>query len=265
MIRFFFVLLVAASLSWTALIRTDGFSPTVIQGPLIGQEMATYPTDFPKTFRYLGKGRQCFVFESSDGQTVLKFFNQKYLQMPWYSFLFKEKEGAKRALRRHFYENSYEIAFKEFGEEILCLHLNPSEGLPQVTLVDRASRQFSIDLNLVPFVWQRKGEPICEALEKIYQKKGIEGLCREIDQFLAVISQRIAKNIADADTDVKHNWGYIDGRLFHLDPGRLYYDSKLQEPERLKQEWNNGTRGLYKWLKKHYPEAAHYLETQKLY
>jgi hypothetical protein len=259
--RFSIALLIAIALSWTALIRTDGFSPSIIEGPLLAKTDVQSPNElFYQPFHYLGKGRQCFVFESQDGKAVIKFFNQKYLKMPWYSFLVEKKEKAKRSLRRHFYENSYEIAFKELGEEILYLHLGSTHDLPQVTLTDRASRTYHIDLNRVPFVLQKKGEPIYSGLEAIYEKEGLSGLCREIDVFLAAVSKRIAKNIADADTDVANNWGYVEGRLFHLDPGRLFYDEKLQEPERLRQEWNNATRGLHKWLKVHYPEADAYLE-----
>jgi len=261
--RFLAPLLVAVILSWIAYTRTDWFSPSNVKGPLAAKEAPHLTPEaaiaLSQPFHYLGKGRQCFVFESADGQTVLKFFNQKYLQMPWYSFLVEEKETAKRLLRRHFFENSYEIAYQELGEEILYLHLGPSIDLPEINLTDRTSRNIQIDLNLIPFVVQKKGEPIFSGLESAYAKEGLVGLQREIDHFLDAISKRIAKNIADADTDVKHNWGYVEGRLFHLDPGRLYYDGKLQEPERLKQEWNNATRGLQKWLKNHHPEAAAYL------
>ncbi len=262
--RVFFTLLVAIALSWTAIIRTDGFSPSIIVGPLLVKSESSADSRvyeiFSQPFHYLGKGRQCFVFESQDGQTVLKFFNQNYLKMPWYSFLVQKREQAKRSLRRHFYENSYEIAYRELGEEILFLHLGSANDLPKITITDRASRSYQIDLNKVPFVLQKKGEPIYEGLKAVYEKEGLSGLYREIETFLGLVSKRIAKNIADADSDVEHNWGYVDGRLFHLDPGRLFYDAKLQEPGRLSQEWHNATYGLHKWLKAHYPEADAYLE-----
>lgn len=254
---------IAIVLSWTAIVRTDGFSLSTIEGPLFAK--AALPCTFElseifsQPFHYFSRGRQCFVFESEDGRTVLKFFNQKYLQMPWYSFLLKG-EKAKRSLRSHFYENSYEIAFHELGEEILYLHLGFSKDLPEITLTNRASRRFRIDLNRVPFVLQKKGEPICSRFDSIYEREGFQGLYGEIDHFLEAISKRISKNIADADHDVKHNWGYVEGRLFHLDPGRLYYEPSLQEPERLNKEWQTATRDLHKWLKIYYPEAAAYLE-----
>lgn len=262
--RIFFILFIAVSLSWIAYTRTDGFSFSLITGPLLSQSAPPIHSDtkraLSQTFHYLGKGRQSFVFESADGKYVLKFFNQKYFQMPWYSFFSEKKERVKRALRRHFYENSYEIAFREFGDEILYLHLGSSQELPIISIRDRPGREYIADLNQLPFVLQRKGIPFYQGLNAVYQQKGIKGLCEEIDAFLAAISHRIEKKIADRDSDVEHNWGYVDGHLFHLDPGRLYRDDQLVEPARVEMEWRTATRNFHKWLQNHYPDAAKYLE-----
>jgi len=261
--RWILSLFLTATLIWAACIRTDGFSPSLIQGPLGRATAPPLSSEvgeiLVQPFHYLTKGRQCFVFESADGKYVLKFFNQKYLEMPWYSFLSREKEKAKRALRRHFYENSYEIAHRELGEEILYLHLGPSESLPTGTILDKTGRRWALDLNRLPFVLQKKGIPFYSGLEAIYQKEGLQGLYREIDAFIDAISRRISKSIADADRDVEHNWGYVEGHIFHLDPGRLYYDD-LAESARCKEEWERATHDFHKWLTEYYPEAAQYLE-----
>jgi hypothetical protein len=253
----------AFTLSWIAWVRTDGFSPALIEAAYPEERMSAPVSEVQsllmQPFYYLSKGRQSFVFQSQDGQVVLKFFNRKYLEMPWYGFLWEKKERAKRSLRRFFYENSYPIALQEFGEEILYLHLRSSDTLPVLSIVDQASRSYEVDLNKVSFVLQRKGDSFFPRLEEIYQTQGLEGLYQQIDSFVAAVGQRISRQIADADTDVGNNWGYVEGRLFHLDPGRLYYDPTLKNPERIQREWHNATRGLHKWLKIHHPEAADYL------
>src|SRR5579872_1148087 len=118
---------VALALSWTAIERTDGFSLSLIEGPLPLKEMDRIDWDpvsieqaLSQPFHYLGKGRQSFVFASEDGKWVLKFFNQKYFQDPWYvkfewPFFSKQREHelSKRARRREFYLNSYRIAARE--------------------------------------------------------------------------------------------------------------------------------------------------------
>jgi hypothetical protein len=257
-------LLVMIFLSSLAIVRTDGFSPQIISQTIKNKKSHSIdPSELAilsQPFSYLGKGRQCYVFESLDGKYVIKFFNAKYFTMPWYAFLHREKEQAKRTLRRSFFENSYEIALQEMGEEILFLHLGTSTTYPPLSIRDKASRVFQIDLNSNAFVIQQKGRPIYPALEKIYQKEGLKGLCREIDHFFDQIEVRIAKQIADADSDIEHNWGYIEGHLFHLDPGRLYYDPTLSTPKRRHQEWQSSTRRFGKWLKSHYPDASLYFK-----
>lgn len=257
--RMFFFLL-AIVLSFTAYVRSDGFTLQKIHGPLTSSTISSPSSEVQKIlsqpFHYLGKGRQCFVFESQDERYVVKFFNQNYFRMPWYGWLNHKKEKAKREMRRKFFETSYEIAEKEFGEEILYLHMGPSQGLKPIHLCDPRGRKIKMNLNTIPFLIQKKGKAFYEALESIFKREGIEGLFREIKTFKAQIANRISKQIADGDSDVEHNWGYADGHIFHLDPGRLYYDPDLTHSDRQKEEWDRATQSFIKWLNSHHPEAV---------
>ncbi len=264
MMKMGFIFFVAIALSWTAYIRTDGFTPSQMYAPLVGGE--TFRADglvkeiLSEPFHYLGKGRQCFVFANEN--YVLKFFNKSYFQMPWYAFFTYEKEKTKREKRRIFFENSYPIAQKEFGEEIVYLHMGSSHDLPILQIFGPAHRAFQVDLNQVPFVLQKRGKPFYEGLKAVFDREGLKGLCREIDVFLAKVKYRIQKQIADGDSDVEHNWGYVNGQIFHLDPGRLFYDPSLKDPFRQRIEWQIATHRLIRWLEKHYPDAGKYLQNQ---
>jgi len=230
MIRFLLTFTVAIALSFLAYTRTDGFVFSRVQGALVNRNT---PLSFEtkeallQNFHYLGRGRQCFVFQSDDKKYVIKFFDQNYFCVPWYRF--SEKEKAKRAQRYQFYNSSYQIAFEEFGEQLLYLHFGPSVSLPIVSIMTKSHHRIQVDLNEIPFVLQRKGISFYSGLEAIYQREGAEGLFREVDSFLLAINNRISRNIADWDQNVENNWGYVDGEIFHLDPGRLYYDETLQE------------------------------------
>lgn len=207
-------------------------------------------------YRFLSKGRQSFVFQSQDGLWVIKFFNSKYLKMPWYSFTLwnQEKERAKRERRQSFYLESYSLANRYLKEQtaLVYLHDGVTQNLPVMQLQDQTSREFSIDLNKVPFVIQKKGELFCHSL-KIMQEKDRAQYNSMLSQFLELIALRISKGIADADHDVEHNFGYLDGRVFHLDPGRLFLDD-LSDPEREAHEWWSATHSLRKWLQVNAPK-----------
>lgn len=269
MSRWILIFFLVLGLCWWSYERTDGFSLHKIEAP---QLIAFSPPLSPENrdalsqpYYYLGKGRQCFVFASEDGKTVLKFFNKNYLMEPWYTQILPKKwkadQIAKRAERRDYYFHSYAIAKELFDEEILHLHLGESsEALPTIPVIDKASRLLYVDLNQTPFVLQKKGTPFYEALNNAFVKDGLPGLENLIDQFIATIAHQIEKQIADADHDVEHNWGVVDGKIFHLDPGRLYVDDQLSHTERVQKEWWSTTHRFRRWLLNHYPETVPYLD-----
>src|SRR3989344_5564201 len=241
MARLLKVLVMAMILSWIAVIRTDGFSENAIQGKLFAEVEERAPSEvlhaLHQPFRYFAKGRQAFVFVSNDEQYVLKFFNKKYLQVPWYAFFYRDKERIKREIRNTFYRDSYRIAKAVFGEEILYLHLGASQDLPKVEIIDRASGAMCLDLNRTPFVLQRKGILLYDYLEEVYEKEGIRGIERWMEVFLKAVAARIGKGLGDGDSDVDPN----------LD---------------VATEFQRSTRKLYRWLYDKYPKAAPHFKTK---
>lgn len=219
-------------------------------------------------FHYLGKGRQCFVFESADRKSVIKFFNQPYTQMPWYAKRLLSQEGKKRevfkrAQRKKYYLSSYLLADRELKKEtgLLYVHQGSSSTLlPSLHLVDQASREWEVDLNQIPFVLQKKGHAFYEALQEALEKEGTKKICSLIDRYLVFLGQRMEKKIADADQDTEHNLGLLEGSVCLLDPGRLYREEQLQDPRRQKEEWERATRQLRSWLQSHDPAACAYLD-----
>lgn len=208
-------------------------------------------------YDFLGAGRQSFAFVSADGKTVLKFFNRKYFAMPWYAFYDLEKEGKKRKQREIFYEESYRIAEKFLQKQtgLLYVHLGKTEKLPSVRVKDQTNQEYSINLNQVPFVLQRKGEPFYQALENIQNTKGDEAFLSALNDFLKMIAYRISLGIGDGDHDVEHNFGFLDGKPFHLDPGRLFL-SDLSDPSKKTYEWWSATHSLRKWIAETHPELT---------
>lgn len=265
--KYFLPLVVAAVLTTIALGFSEGFSPSKILCDLeLAEETDSLPS-FAESYRYLSHGRQCFVFESPDQKTVIKFFNQNYIRPHWYHSLpapqgWKEREEKKIALRRKFYRESYLLAMRELREEsgLLYVHLLKSaKPLPSVTLIDPTGRSIVVDLNRTAFVLQKKAQPYLAHLKEVKQKEGALGLRREIDDLIRFVSSRIDKRIADYDHDIDKNLGYLDGRILFIDPGRFFKDEQLAEEKRgLMERWKAVHR-LHKWLLKIDPDAANYL------
>lgn len=252
------VFVVAVSLSSIALWRTP-FSPEKIAAPLYEEGKEVDLKELSQNYYFLGAGRQSFAFVSADGKSVLKFFNRKYFQMPWYSFVLPDQtaELKKRNLRKKYYSESYPLAEKLLREQtgLLYVHSGKTKNLPNVIVQDQANRLFTIDLNRVPFVLQRRGEPIYLKLQKIRETKGDEALLSALDDFLQLLALRISLGIADGDHDVEHNYGFFDEKPFQLDPGRLYLRD-LSNEKAISHEWWVGTHSLRKWLKKQYPDLV---------
>ena len=75
-----------------------------------------------------------------------------------------------------FYRESYRIAEALFKEAsgLMYVSYGKGEGLPVVELADGTGRLFFVDLNEVPFVYQKKGESFYPSIEAIFAKEGID-------------------------------------------------------------------------------------------
>ena len=257
--RYWVTGLVALCLTALAIWRTDGFSIASIKSPLLSTaDPISFSTwEWPAQFRYLGRGRQMFAFESEDGAYVLKFFNQNNLETPWYVRLFGSTKEKKRwAEKIRIYPESYRLAIAHLPEETGLLHVHmgtSSSNYPSVTLIDKASARYTIDLSRVPFVLQKKGQgSFLKALIAAQEEGKIDAV---IDAFLAFHAKRIGHHIADHDKDIKRNYCWEKNRPLYIDPARFFYEPRLSDSARCHLEWEKTTYRLRIWLSRHAPEA----------
>lgn len=238
--------------------RTDGFSLKAIGAK---QEEKT----FTETFHYLGRGRQSFVFQSQDKKTVIKFFNHSFLKIPWYAdFLpkkYKRKVLKKWAHRNSLTIQSYRIAGEYLDEGIVAFHGEEKENsFPFVRLIDRAGRQFTVDLNQIPFAIQKMGEPFYACLLELQKARDFAKIEDLIVQFAGSIARRMEKGISNIDHKVEDNWGVCEGKLFQIDLGKVRFDTRLKSEEKILKEWDRSTHRFRSWLKLHIPESAAVLD-----
>ncbi len=258
------LLLAAASIAgvyW----RADGFSAAAIRVPLLPTEDAhpLSPTfAWPQTFTYLGRGNQAFAFESEDKKYVLKFFHLRQLKLPWYAPLTSQKWRERRETKARIFPESYPLAYQFFREETGLLHVHlgkNSQSYPSVTLLDRASCPFTIDLNEVPFILQEKADDPFPA--RLAQAKDSPAELRPLlDQYVAIHRKLIGASIGNCDRHINDNYRCLGNRLIYIDPGRIFFKKGLINPETLRSEWQRATHELRRWISQYAPSELPYFD-----
>lgn len=257
---------VALFLSLLAVYRTDGFDPAQISTSLIEEldPLSSVLLEWPAEWRYLGKGRQQFAFESLDGRYVLKFIRQKSLLRKLYETtgLPTSRQRERWRKKDELYVEGYPLAFEKLKEEtgLLVLHRGRArERFPTVEVRDAASGSFQIDLNQVPFVLQKKGG--LSFLEALGLHKGEPSFQHLLEAFLSFHEKRLFLHIGDGDRDLKKNYQWEEGRLLYIDPGRFFFhpvwDARAFEKERF-----NAVYQLRKWLLQEAPEWLEWFDTR---
>ncbi|MBX7067060.1 MAG: hypothetical protein K1X28_07505 [Parachlamydiales bacterium] len=207
-----------------------------------------------KPFTYFSKGGQSFVFMSQDGQYVLKIFHYDSCRIPLGSHLvaaFRKWLGLSH--RRYIYtpekiEKTFEacsLAFRYAQEQtgLVYIHLNPKEGLPNITLLDCFGRKHIVNTSQVRFALQKRAAPFLPAF--LEQPK--EPLFQSFHTLLEEIS---AQGIVNNDSRLNGNFGILDGKVVAID-----FASFIYSPERAKQREIFFEKKLQRWIDKHVVEA----------
>ncbi len=265
--RVFFSVVFAIGLSVIALVRTDGFTPAKIQGKLVPGEAAAPSEEIlaklSQRYRYLAKGRQCFVFASEDGKEVLKFLNYNRFYFPHIPFF--EDYAERRHSRYKKTVESLALASENLSREtgIEYLHLKRGGSLPVLELLGPGGSCRLIDLNQVAFVLQKRMDmPVFEKLSLLAKERGEEGLRQALAAILSLLQKRCSLGIADDDRDIEINFGFLGDEPLLIDPGRLFFTEELFTSEGVRFEMNEATKKLYKWLSIHYPSSAEWLRRE---
>lgn len=273
-IKPFAIFFLALFLGFLAESQTDGFRTDKIfvpQAHFFERSEPSRPSEqikeiLDQKFIYLGRGRQCFVFESQDHKYVLKFLNKCNFRIPLFlknlTFLpfikhIVERKEKKREITRRSITLTYEKLKDE--SKILFMNLTPSGQLPKIILKNRANIEFEIDLNRSFFILQQKALLFFEALNQ-FNKDDPQGLQQGIDAYFDLVRSRISKRIADDDKNIATNIGFVGKEAILIDFGRLYFDENLKNSQDKKTELMRSTDMLRKWLTTRFSEKVAYLD-----
>jgi len=219
-------------------------------------------------FYYIGKGSQCYVFESEDKQFILKFFRQDRYRLPKVTKLFtcptflndiQQKKREIKERKRDALFQSCKIAYEELKEEtgLIYLHLNKSDDLPKVVVLhDKLKRAHSIKIGDYAFILQKHGEHIFPYLTRLI-KKGKKREAKEaLDSLVVLLVSRLQKGIVDHDAVIHKNSGFKNNQALFLDIGEF----EKQLCSNPYKEIVSETHDLHLWLRRKDQELATYLE-----
>ncbi len=236
----------------------DHFRLGKIEGKLQKKRADPLPACINQPFFYLGKGSQSYVFESSDGQYVLKFFRMnryRVAQIVYIPPFFKEMQEEKRVVKQKKLDDlftSCHIAFKRLAKQtaIVYLHLEESANLNQKVLIhDALSRPYLIDLDKTPFIIQKKAVPLYVYLEGLIKEKKTSEVCVALIDLKNLLISRFERQVSDHDPVIEKNAGYLlDGRPIFMDIGQFYLSEKISSPSAYRQEGAGVLRKLKIWL-----------------
>ncbi len=207
-------------------------------------------------FRYLGRGRQCFAFESADQKYVLKCIRTDKFTPPFWTRLFpkmlsqkKEKIDEKKKLAFE----SFRIAKNELGEMTgtIALHLGKSNTHQKITIFDPLGIRHQLLLDDTLFILQHK-RPLWASA---FLKSNTQEKQQLLDTFVELVIQRTQKGILNIDPHFLPNYGFENGKTYQIDIGDFRRDPNCTYQKTL----HDSLSPLQKWLAKTDPEMLEYL------
>lgn len=228
--------------------QTGGFTPykIVCADAIKGDNHvdAKAKTILDQPFYYLGKGVQFFVFESRDGNYVLKFVkHHRTSPRFWFS-------SGKAERRIDHIVQSCQLAYSHLKSEtgLLAIHLTPdATENHMITLVDNLGIAHPINLNTTSYLLQKKGENMSERpLTQV-----------DIANLVDLIKNRYEQGIVNKDPRPR-NFGFVGSIPIEIDLGSF----KQPSPDTLPTAFQKEQLKWKRWLENYDPSLADYFMLQ---
>lgn len=191
---------------------------------------------------FLGEGKQCVAYETADGKYVLK--------------LFKKASKKKRQKQLEEYVTGGIIAKTIIPEEtgiIACVCGPLPMKLPTVTVLNNRGKIEKIALQDVPFLFQKKAQPLKQTLMRLVAEKKVKEAAARLESVFALLMICRERGVLDRDGSLIRNGniGFVDGKAVLLDTGKL---CRLSDRKRQTLHDLNRLKPLQSWLESACPE-----------
>jgi hypothetical protein len=252
-----FCLLTSRAWYWA----TDGFRISRIEGfERMGKERGfseEAALALSQPYFYLGRGRQCFAFQSEDGQYVIKFprldrYRNRLLFRACPFDLFKTSINQRLKSHAHRKEKlftSFEISCDELQEDtaIVAMFNAPKNG-KKLEITDRLGRVFWLSLENTGFILQRKLRLFRDVFQEALAKGDRSAIDCILEQFLEVVTRIADKGILSKDGSFLNNFGFDKTRCFQIDVGSFYRPTELSGNEAFAASIHASVETLRVWL-----------------
>lgn len=265
---------------------TDGFTLANISSdhpdnarleifPLAFEQEKQVKDALSQQFTYLAKGNHSYVFESQDGQYVIKFLQfQKYRHHPLISWLplpaslndYLQKRTAHKEAKRDLLLKSWKIAFTQLKEEsqLIYVHLNRDKPLNMMLKVyNKCGIPYQIDLSQHVFMLQRKVEMLKPTMDHLLSIDNLPAAKKLLDGMLEMYQKEYQLGLYEEDRYILRNTGVVGAMPMHLDVDRFREDPAISQnrPWQMQQLlWK--TELLGRWLNEYSPELADHLSAR---
>lgn len=263
----------------TFFFRCQGFNVKKISSKLTYNEMWGFPplnqkeinwfvtNVFSQSYYYLGAGEQCYVFQSEDGQFVLKFFKMHQLvPKDWLNdfpfsllenYRFNNVEKRKQLIHKVF--SSIKASYEDLQDEtgLLFIHLNKTRDLKvKVTLFDKGGKKYLVDLDAKEFFVQKKAVRIYDHLVNLMKQGEEDRVHNCIRSLFQVVIARCKKEFADLNIGVRNHYGFIEDEAVIIDCGSLVPDDAMKQPHHVQREVLRIAEAMDHWAQTHYTELV---------
>jgi hypothetical protein len=226
--------------------------------PLSPEDHTRIKKILSQPYSYLDNGVQSFVFASSDGEYVIKFFRHDHLDGP---FWLTPNQKAKKQAQLHKEFLSYKLAYETLSKQtgLVFLHLNKTNDLHQtLDLVDKLGIHHPIPLDKYEFLIQKRASLLYTALNQMIEENRLSDAKETLSKLVGLLAHLAEKGISDKDPDLITNFGVIGTEPIQIDVGRF---SPI-EPKLDKNEIIRITDRLDQYLITRCPELQQHLKTQ---
>lgn len=234
-------------------------------------ETETLQTALNQPYHYLDKGHQAYVFESEDGQFVLKLLKFQRVRIPQWlrktelpffeQWRLKRIEKKDRMLQSLL--TSWKLGFDELKEEaaIVYVHIVPSHNLQKnLKITDKIGLKHTLELDRTIFLIQRKAPLLGPTLDSLMVQNRSNEAKAVLDRLVGLFVSEYRRGLAEKELFILRNTGVLEGRPIHIDTGRFEWDLSLKENYR--PELRRKTAKLLEWLREQHPELARHFEEQ---